>query len=211
MKNKGRYNTKGTAEGEFEPGSNDLILKNSQEITDPLILDEYETKALSVVTDSLIDEYDANHRFSAQDICHMHGKWLGSLYSWVGKYRQVNMSKGGFTFAAAHLIEKLMAQFEKKELRQYTPCIFKNEPEIINALAIVHTELVLIHPFREGNGRLARLFSTLMALQAGLPILNFSGIKNDWQEQYFAAVRAGLDHNYEPMKTIFSNVVSQSQ
>jgi len=28
-------------------------------------------------------------------------------------------------------------------------------------------ELILIHPFREGNGRIARFLSVLMALQAG--------------------------------------------
>jgi len=47
--------------------------------------------------------------------------------------------------------------------------------EVIKALAVVHTELVLIHPFRaEGNGRVARMLATLMALQAGLPPLDFS-------------------------------------
>lgn len=173
MKNKGRYSTAGSSEGEHQPSSDNKVLKNLQKIKAPLILDEYETKTLSVTADSLIDKYDADHCFSAKDICYMHKQWLGSLYSWAGKHRQVNMSKGGFTFAAAYLIPKLMEQFEKKELCEYTPCIFKNESEIINALAIVHTELVLIHPFREGNGRLARLFSILMALQAGLPILDF--------------------------------------
>ncbi|TAK86063.1 MAG: hypothetical protein EPO20_09750 [Betaproteobacteria bacterium] len=33
-----------------------------------------------------------------------------------------------------------------------------------SALAETHVELVLIHPFREGNGRIARALSTLMAL-----------------------------------------------
>nr|WP_284698334.1 Fic family protein [Coxiella burnetii] len=211
VKNKGRYSTKGTDEGEFEPGSNGLVLRNLQKIKALVELETYETKSLSVVSDALIDKYDADHCFSGKDICDMHKAWLGDLYGWAGKYRQVNMSKAGFTFAAAHLIPKLMNQFEEKELRQYTPCAFKSHDEILSALAVVHTELVLIHPFREGNGRLSRLLSTLMALQAGLPILNFSGIKNEWQEQYFAAVRAGLDHNYDPMKTIFLKVLSQSQ
>ena len=211
MKNKGRYNTKGVDEGEFEPGSNGLVLRNLQRIKDLTELETYETKALSIVSDILIDKYDMDHCFSSKDICDMHSAWLGELYSWAGKYRQVNMSKGGFTFAAAYLIPKLMDQFERKELRQYTPCVFKSDHEIINALAVVHTELVLIHPFREGNGRLARLFSTLMALQAGLPILNFSRIKGEWQEQYFSAVRAGLDNDYEPMKVIFLRALSQSQ
>lgn len=41
------------------------------------------------------------------------------------------------------------------------------------ALAETHAELMLIHPFRDGNGRLGRLLATLMALQAGLPVLDF--------------------------------------
>ena len=41
--------------------------------------------------------------------------------------------------------------------------------------AAVHAEPILIHPFREGNGRCARLLATLMGLQAGLPALDFGG------------------------------------
>ena len=70
-----------------------------------------------------------------------------------------------------------MAEFEKGALKKYTPCLFSSEDEISEALAVVHTELVLIHPFREGNGRLARMLSILMAYQAGLPTLEFGGIK----------------------------------
>ena len=45
---------------------------------------------------------------------------------------------------------------------------------MIEALAITNCELVLIHPYGEGNGRKPRLLETLMALQAGLPLLDFS-------------------------------------
>jgi len=41
---------------------------------------------------------------------------------------------------------------------------------------------------REGNGRLARLLATLMALQAGLPLLDFSGFEQERQKEYFTAV-----------------------
>ena len=67
--------------------------------------------------------------------------------------------------------------FEEEILSKFTPCNNKPLPEIIHAIAITHTELVLIHPFREGNGRLARMLSNLMALQAGLPPLEYGGIK----------------------------------
>ena len=78
------------------------------------------------------------------------------------------------------------------------------------ALAETHVELVLIHPFREGNGRLARVLTTLMALQAGLPLLDFSAIADQKKESYFAAVRAGLDRNYEPMGKILAEVIERS-
>ena len=35
------------------------------------------------------------------------------------------------------------------------------------SIAMVHTELLLIHPFRDGNGRLARWLADIMAAQAG--------------------------------------------
>jgi len=139
----------------------------------------------------------------------LHENWLGDIYSWAGSYRQVNMSKGSFLFAAAHLIPSLMNHFEKKVLKKYTPCHFKNNDEIIEAIAIVHNEFILIHPFREGNGRIGRLLATIMAVQAGLPPLDFGGIKGKKKLEYFRAVQEGLS-NYEPMKKIFESIVKRT-
>lgn len=82
--------------------------------------------------------------------------------------------------------------------------------EQIQALAVVHTELLLIHPFREGNGRLSRLLATLMALQAGLPSLDFSEFEGERKEEYFAAVRHGMGREYRPMEDFFSAVISRT-
>jgi cell filamentation protein len=62
-------------------------------------------------------------------------------------------------------------------LGEYTPCRFDAIDMQAAALAVVHGELILIHPFREGNGRCARLLAMLMGLQAGLPTLDFGGIR----------------------------------
>ncbi len=91
----------------------------------------------------------------------MHDLWLGGIYSFAGKYRTVNMSKAGFPFSAAERIPALMDMFEKNFLSKFTPCHFLDIEEIIYALAIVHVELVIIHPFREGNGRTARLLTAI--------------------------------------------------
>ncbi|MBI5789654.1 MAG: Fic family protein [Candidatus Schekmanbacteria bacterium] len=67
-----------------------------------------------------------------------------------------------------------------------------------------------MHPFRDGNGRLARLIATLMAWQAGLPNLDFGGIQGEKRQEYFSAVRAGLDYNYEPMIKVFDSVIQRT-
>ena len=103
-----------------------------------------------------------------------------------------------------------MDTFEKGPLRQFTPCLFKTQSEVAHALAVVHTELVLIHPFREGNGRLARILAIVMAAQADLPPLDFGHLKGRKREEYFQAVQAGMDYNYGPMEKVFTDVIERT-
>ncbi|MCK5915289.1 MAG: Fic family protein, partial [Deltaproteobacteria bacterium] len=206
MSGEGRYSTSGMLEGQFEPGSNGQVLKNLLGINNCAELERIETECLYDLTDQLLDECDQNKRFTADDILQMHRRWLGTVYVWAGRYRQVMMTKDGFPFAAPAHISKLMADFENDILSRYTPCSFTLLSEVLSALAIVHSELILIHPFREGNGRLARLLATLMALQAGLPPLNFSDFDGIRREEYFLAIRKAMDRDYEPMEIVFNDV-----
>lgn len=210
IKDKGRYNVSGLIEAQYEPGSNDSVLKNKLGIANPGEMDKAEAEALMLATDALIHEYDMEHRFTAEDICHMHQVWLGDIYEWAGRYRSVNISKDDFSFAMAAQIPKLMQRFETDKLAKYTPCNFQNRNDVIKALAAVHVELVLIHPFREGNGRCTRLLASVMALQAGLPILDFSLLCGPKKLEYFAAVQAGLDWNYGPMERLFTEIIPNS-
>ena len=125
-------------------------------------MDEAESVALKVALDTSLGMYDEKHRFTAEDIRKMHKVWLGGIYEWAGEYRQVNVSKGKFLFAAAKQIPLLMEEFDKVPLRKYTPCKFKSLECTVQSLAEVHVELVLIHPFREGNGPGGLILSTLI-------------------------------------------------
>ena len=210
MKKGGRYDVSGLVEAQYEAGSNDMVLRNLLGIIDPDEMDRVEARALAKATDILIRKYDQEHQFTAADTCHFHKTWLGKVYEWAGRYRKTNITKDDFTFAMAAQIHKLMEQFEQSQLTQYTPCEFKNREEVVKALAEVHTELLLIHPFREGNGRVARLLSMLMALQAELPILDFSLISEHKKQEYIEAVHAGMDRNYQPMEALFSEIIEKS-
>lgn len=210
MKKDGRYDISDLPEAQFEPGSNEQVLKNRLGIKSPKEMDDAEIRALEKALAELLGKYDEKHCFTVADIREIHRCWLGEIYEWAGEYRQVNVSKSEFPFAAAARVPDLMREFERNVLAQYTPCNFKDRASITRALAETHVELVLIHPFHEGNGRAARILSILMALQAGLPLLNFSSIAEEKKQEYFAAVQAGLDKNYGPMERLFAEIVERS-
>ena len=89
-------------------------------------------------------------------------------------------------------------------LRANTPCTGSTLDEITLKIAIVHVELLLIHPYGEGNGRTARLLATLMAYQADLPGIDFGfiGGRGKGFDRYIAAIQQGMNENFVPMKVI---------
>ena len=96
---------------------------------------------------SVIDAVSVDQTITSDDLCEWHRRWLGNVYEWAGQYRAVNMGKGNFQFAAAYLIPNLMQEFNRKFLTNYTPCNGMDEEKLIDALAIVHIEYILVHPY----------------------------------------------------------------
>ena len=204
-----RNDTSGMAEGRYQAGSNESVLENKLGISSADKMEFVEYEALLSLQTQLVDEIAVDQPITIELLLDWHTRWLGDIYAWAGNYRSVNMAKGDFHFAVAHLVYGLMKEFETKVLANYTPCDELNQSDLITALAITHVEFILIHPFRDGNGRLGRLLSIIMALQAGWPILEFSVIEND-KQSYFNAIQAGLDLNYEPMKALMASVLESS-
>jgi len=198
---------------DFEPGSHEQVLRNLLGIKDKETIEHAEETELVRVGLELMELYSKDYQFTALDIQQIHELWLAEIYPFAGRYRTVSMSKAGFPFAAPNLIDKLMTDLETKYLKQYTPCNFNGE-KLSEALGVVHVELIIIHPFREGNGRVARLLANLMAMQADYPALNFRSIDKtetpNGFNKYIEAIHHGFKGNYEPIKEIFSKVLEAS-
>ena len=201
----GRYDTVGNPETEFEPDSNDVVLKNKLGINGPREINDVELDLLIQLYDVIPKLVVVDQRITVADIKDWHRRWLGNVYSWAGQYRTVNISKGEFHFAAANRIPHLMNQLESSFLSCFTPCNEMSDEQLTEAIAVVHVELILIHPFREGNGRLARLLANVMAMQAGKRELDFT-FWDEQKEGYFSAIQAGLD-DYNPMQQMVRRVL----
>ncbi|MDP3704617.1 MAG: Fic family protein [Legionellaceae bacterium] len=201
-------------EEDYEPGSNDSVLKNLLGIKSSEVIEQVEAQELLRVGMDIVALYDANYQFFAEDLCNIHELWLAGIYAFSGKYRTVMMSKGGFPFANPDRIPRLMADFESNYLRKYTPCSGLGDEDLAEAMGIVHVELIVIHPFREGNGRVARLLANLMALQAGKDIINYASIDRTTNlagyKNYINSIHEGFCGHYESIKHVFIKLLEDS-
>jgi len=209
-----KISTKYTSDNfdEFQPGSRKKVLKNKLGITKVREIKEAEFRGYLDTEKKLIKLFTSGQKFKLSDIHFINKLFLGNLYDWAGNIRTVNLSKGNFIFATTFALIKLLPDFEKNILAENTPCSGKDLNEIAFKIAKVHDEFLLLHPYREGNGRTARLFATIMAYQAGLSGLDFSFIKNRGKqfESYISAIHEGMKQNYIPMQKIILKAIKLS-
>ena len=138
-------------------------------------------------------------KFTLKYLLEIHRLALGHLYAFAGRYREVNISKGGFAFPAARFLAASMQQFEQEWLRKPLP---KEPGNLLDLVGAIHGELLFIHPFREGNGRTARLLADLMIEQRGHQRLRWELIDETVFPRYVAAVQQSGLGNYAPMQAL---------
>ncbi|UHD16817.1 Fic/DOC family protein [Thiocapsa bogorovii] len=177
-------------------------------IFDPAEIAEVELVLLEKLYQAVLIDAFPDRRLEIQDLKTWHRRWLGNLYDWAGEERSVNLSKGDFHFAAAAQIPRLLEVFERDYLACLTPCRTIAPARLAYAIAVTHVELILIHPFREGNGRLARLLADVMAVQAGRDPLDYSLWDSD-KPSYFSAIQTGLTRNYDAMIGLVDQAMGQ--
>lgn len=185
-----------TNEEESECLPNLLGLKNAKEI------EEAEFEGFLMAEIMLTEQLTTSTRFNCNYIRRIHQLALGNIYSFAGKYRTVNMSKGGFLFPTALFIPQSM-QFLQDELLSRLPDIYTDKQQLIKDVAHVHGELLFIHPFREGNGRTARMLANLMVRKQGYEGLRFDKINF---REYVIAVQRVSEKNYLPMERIIASI-----
>lgn len=177
-------------------------LPNLQGITDKALLAEAEFEGFLMAEILFTEQLTTTTRFDCKYIRSIHKTALKELYSFAGHYRTVNMSKGGFLFPSALFIPQNMQTFENEILSQL-PDIYPDKEELIHDVAVVHGELLFIHPFREGNGRTARILANLMVRKQGYEGLRFEKINF---REYVIAVQHVSEKNYKPMERIINSI-----
>ena len=110
--------------------------------------------------------------FDLHHLQKIHKYIFGDIYAWAGKLRHVNIAKGNQFCLSQNLEQYAGSIFGKLEREHYLMDAGKNIPY---RLAYYLSEINVLHPFREGNGRTQRLFIMYLANIAGYAV-DFSEI-----------------------------------
>lgn len=198
--------TLNSAEVHYQPGSGDKVLVNKLEIIDEQQMDDIESGLMILLYEKLFIDTSPPEMLTFNHIREWHRQWLGNVYEWAGKLRNANIAKDGFQFASADRIPTLITDFEKKFLSRVPVLSSLPQHVLVEYLAESHVEFILIHPFREGNGRLSRLLFDVLSMRAGKGLLDYS-LWDEHKEFYFKAIQAGITGNIEPMMRLVGDIL----
>ncbi len=99
----------------------------------------------------------------------VHQRMFARVWSWAGTYRTSERNIGCAPEKIAVGVRDLLADAEL----WFTPEVTWTTPE--RAAARFHHRLVCLHPFPNGNGRHARLYTNLLLRSVGLPEFTWGG------------------------------------
>lgn len=163
------------------------VLKNKLNIKSEKKLKEYETKmvAFKLLT---IQKLKFNRTYDENHLRFIHQYLFFEIYDFAGKYRLENITKENFLFSDFHYIEDNIKIIMKKiDLKLFRFCDFDI---LVKKISEIMTDLNVLHPFREGNGRATREFIRELLEDLGYEI-NWYLI--DYNDILNASIKAVID------------------
>ena len=141
------------------------VLKNLLGLTDQSGLEQAETSLAGARSFQLFDS-PLPGSFDLAHLKAIHKYLFGDLYEWAGQLRDVDISKGGSTFAN-HVYIAGVAADVFRALSREDNLVGLGPDKFSQRAAYYLGELNAIHPFREGNGRAIREFINHIAYANG--------------------------------------------
>lgn len=196
------YNTNRIEGNTLTRGETELILRgmtvHGKNILDVIAVENH-PHAIDFVKELATDSH---RRICEDDIEEIHALIMEKILPNAGKYRNhdVTVRGAGFEPPPLHEVPKHM-----KELVEF---INENPDELrpIELAAHAHYYLAWIHPFEDGNGRVARLLLNFILLRNGYPLTT---IRNVDRKKYLDALKRADQGDFEPYVRYVARCVEQ--
>ena len=158
-----------------------FVLEGELSISGKPLKDQEDVVGHARAIDLIYGYIDRSVRFSKNDLCFLHKEiqtdFIVDVYQPVGVWKNepnsstgfINAKKVIFEYGKVSVIPKLMESWFAL-YHNFDQTILKGDTEkALTAYVQLHVAFVRIHPFFDGNDRMARSISNIPLLKAGLP------------------------------------------
>ncbi len=191
---------------EFEGDSkycypNSDILRNKFDIKNPEILSNIEEdftqlRITRAYKEPIIGDFSLKH------LKEIHKFIFSDVYNWAGELRTVNIAKG-VQFCPYNNIETEFASIYDSLKKDNFLLDLSDIDEAIEKYAYYLSEINVIHPFREGNGRTQRVYLNYLSRMSGYK-LDFI---NTTKQEMIEACYDGFCCRYDKMEDLIRNSI----
>jgi cell filamentation protein len=189
-------------------GKDESTLKNKLGITNQEELDTVERMMTSFKLAKMYTQTGAK-TFDTEHLLSIHKYLFDDIYEFAGTIRNENIAKS-FTFCLVHLVSQNL-KYTLDQAKKKIPTI-KSRDDLLKFITVLYSDLDMIHPFREGNGRTEREFIRQLidyiCERNGLEPyeLNYKMIKS--RDEYIAAiVKADALCQYDDLMAMFDSIL----
>ena len=146
-----------------------MVLENKLNLTSSAELAKMEEmlskkKAIELFESGHLENLEAG-KFSS--LAAIHKFLFAEIYAFAGQVRDVNIAKGNFRFAPVIYLKEALENIDKMPQGTFDEIIAK------------YVEMNVAHPFREGNGRSARIWLDLMLKKELNLVVDWSKVDKD--------------------------------
>jgi Fic family protein len=197
------YNTNKIEGNALSRGETELVLRGltvkNQNLSDILEIQNHPS-GLDLVRKMA---FDVQHKIDEDDIKEVHKMIMNGVIANAGEYRMVDLQVTGAGFTPPPFYEVPRYMNNLIELINDN----KNDLRPIELAAYVHYDLSWIHPFENGNGRLARLLMNFILLKNGYPCVIIPKVERG---QYLENLRIADKESFEPFLIYIARRVEQT-
>ena len=155
-------------------------------------------------------------KITTQIILDIHKIGFGFIFpDWAGRFRVVDVTVGEYEPAHYSKVSELVKNLcdDLEERLQHIPSSQNEERflvESISLLAWFQHRFVWIHPFKDYNGRVARLLTNLLILNFGLPSLEIKASADRDRKNYIEAIKAADKNDLSKLEKLIANALKES-
>jgi len=147
-------------------------------------------------------------------ICKLHEISFGWIFpEWAGKYRTIQVEFSGKEapqyFLVPELIKNLCEDLKERLKHFSKPDDDNYITEVVSLLAWFQHKFVSIHPFKDYNGRVARMLTVLMLLNFNLPSTEIYADTEKDRKAYIKALQSADLGNYLELEDLIGDSLEE--